>query len=462
MSAMIEVREVGKKYRIGTGGKQADSFRELLMQSLRKPLSWRPWARRSVAKADAGAFIWALRDVNFDVAEGEIVGLIGRNGAGKSTLLKIMSRITEPTTGSIRLRGRLSSLLEVGTGFHPELTGRENIFLNGAILGMRRAEIASKFDEIVAFAELEQFLDTPVKRYSSGMYVRLAFAVAAYLESEILVVDEVLAVGDQAFQKKCLGKMNEVRSQGRTVLVVSHNMPTIENLCTKVVWLADGKIKEYGPPRDVIRSYLSSFGAGENQTRDLSTIRDRRGTGAIRISKVEFLNPDGSERRVIHSGDAFTVRLHYECYRSLQNVDFGFRIHTNHGVLVTDAHTWATGQEVPLVCKGKGGIDGKIDFLNLMPGRYYLSVWAAKVDEFHDELENAVVLDVEPSDYYGTGRGIEARFGIIFLPCRWTSNPEGGTDGEYRSSEQTNGASCVNGRAEARLEGPDSLHLLGQ
>jgi lipopolysaccharide transport system ATP-binding protein len=303
---------------------------------------------------------------------------------------------------------------------------------------MRRAEIVSKFDEIVAFAEIEQFLETPVKRYSSGMYVRLAFAVAAHLDPEILVVDEVLAVGDQAFQKKCLGKMSEVKNRGRTVLVVSHNMAVIENLCTKAVWLAGGRVAEYGAPKDVIRSYLNSFGAVENQALDLGAIPERRGTGAVRISRVDFLNPDGSERRVVHSGDRLTVRLHYECYRELQNLDFGIRIHTSQGVLVTDAHTWATNQAVPLVRKGKGSVDVEIDFLNLMPGRYYLSVWAAKVDEFHDELENAILLEIEPSDYYGTGRGIEARFGILFLPCRWTVSTGGGA-GRRLVSEEANG-----------------------
>jgi len=216
---------------------------------------------------------------------------------------------------------------------------------------------------------------------------------------------------------------------------VSHNMTVIENLCTKAVWLADGKVKEQGPPRDVIQAYLNSFGAVEKETLDLSAIRERRGTGAVRFSRMEFLNPDGSERRVVHSGDSLTVRLHYDCYRELQNLEFGIRIHTNHGVLVTDAHTWATGQAVPLVRKGKGSIDVEIDFLNLMPGRYYLSVWAAKVLEFHDEIQNAVVLDVEPSDYYGTGRGIESRFGIVFLPIRWIADDGRSLDRGASSSQ---------------------------
>ena len=226
MSNVIEVRNLSKQYRIGGMKARNETFREFLVKTLKRPL--RAFSNRENSGGDQS--FWALRDINFDISEGEVVGIIGRNGAGKSTLLKIISRITDPTDGYIRVRGRLASLLEVGTGFHPELTGRENIFLNGAILGMSRAEILSKFDEIVAFSEIERFLDTPVKRYSSGMYIRLAFSVAAHLNPEILVVDEVLAVGDMAFQKKCLGKMNDVSRSGRTILFVSHNISAIEHL----------------------------------------------------------------------------------------------------------------------------------------------------------------------------------------------------------------------------------------
>jgi lipopolysaccharide transport system ATP-binding protein len=382
-----------------------------------------------------------------------VVGVVGRNGAGKSTLLKVLSRITEPTGGEIRLRGRLSSLLEVGTGFHPELTGRENIFLNGAILGMTRREILAKFDEIVAFAEIDTFLDTPVKRYSSGMYVRLAFAVAAFLEQEILVVDEVLAVGDQGFQKKCLGKMSEVSKSGRTVLFVSHNMATVENLCNRAIWLADGRVKQDGNPREVIRAYLNSFGAVEDHTLDLSAIGEREGTGAARFLKMEFLNPDGSECRAVHSGDPLTIRLHYECHRDIPNLHFGVRIFTNVGVLLTDMHTWTTGQAVPLARKGRGSIDVDIDFLNLMPGSYYLSVWVSSFHEWHDVLDKVAKLEVMPSDYYGTGRGIESRFGVIFLPFRWATNGANGRVGAPGTRKQLCSANA-NGKGTERCDNP--------
>lgn len=247
----IEVREIGKQYRLGTTGGRVYSYR-----SLRDVLAGIPKKLFSRGGASGVQMFWALKDVSFDVPEGEVVGLIGRNGAGKSTLLKVLSRVTDPTEGRIRLCGRVGSLLEVGTGFHPELTGRENIFLNGAILGMRRAEIARRFDEIVAFAEVEKFIDTTVKHYSSGMYLRLAFAVAAHLETEILLVDEVLAVGDAAFQKKCLGKMGDISRRGRTVIFVSHNMTALRSLCTRAVWLNEGRTVEDGPAGEVVNHYL--------------------------------------------------------------------------------------------------------------------------------------------------------------------------------------------------------------
>src|SRR5580704_9939167 len=255
MVPLIEVNHLSKKYVLGASRPREDSLREVLMHSLRS--SWQTLRRGSSASQNASGpqWMWALRDVNFSVEPGDVVGIIGANGAGKSTLLKILSRITDPTEGYVRLRGRVASLLEVGTGFHPDLTGRENIFLNGVMLGMTKAEVQSKFDEIVAFAELEKFLDTPVKHYSSGMYVRLGFAVAAHLDPEILIVDEVLAVGDMAFQKKCLGKMGEFGEGGRTVLFVSHNMAAIENLCQRGIVLRKGQLTFDGGAKDAITHY---------------------------------------------------------------------------------------------------------------------------------------------------------------------------------------------------------------
>src|SRR5918992_1673873 len=247
MKPIISVESIGKKYVIGSLANKSSTLREALMRSLRSP--WRALRIRDIDS------IWALRDISFTVYPGDVIGIVGKNGAGKSTLLKVLSRITEPTTGRAELYGRVGSLLEVGTGFHPELTGRENIYLNGAMLGMKRAEIERKFDEIVAFAEVERFLDTPVKRYSSGMYVRLAFAVAAHLEPEILIVDEVLAVGDANFQKKCLGRMNDVAKGGRTILFVSHNMDAVLSLCTHTVLVKAGVVSERMSPEDGVKQY---------------------------------------------------------------------------------------------------------------------------------------------------------------------------------------------------------------
>jgi lipopolysaccharide transport system ATP-binding protein len=434
MSVIIEVRDLGKQYRLGTRSERLDSFRDVLQHMIRNPLQHWLRSRDGDGKANGTGSIWALRNVNFDVTDGETLGIIGANGAGKSTLLKILSQITEPTCGVARIRGRLSSLLEVGTGFHPELTGRENIFLNGAILGMRKAEICSKFDEIVAFAELDDFLDTPVKRYSSGMYVRLAFAVAASLSPEILVVDEVLAVGDLAFQRKCLGKMSDIGKGGRTVLFVSHNMAAIENMCKRCIWISRGRIRQDGDTKDVIRAYLDSLTIADQLVPALSALPDRSGTGAVRFLKMEFLDRAGNELRAVHSGDALRVRLHYECYRDVPRLNFGFRILTNFGVLLTDANTWSTGQAIPLAPKGRGCIDLEIDFLNLMPGTYTLGIWASSSGaEGHDLIDNVGKLEVEPSDIYGTGRGIEARFGVILFKFRWLI-PEDSNSGNRMAS----------------------------
>ncbi len=250
MTDAVIAQGISKTYRLGEQQAAYTLLRERITEVIKSPF-------RKQERAEARPPFWALKDVSFTIGQAEVIGLVGKNGAGKSTLLKILSRITEPTEGRIDLFGRVSSLLEVGIGFHPELSGRDNVFLNGAILGMSRHEIRRKFDEIVAFADITKFLDTPVKRYSSGMYVRLAFAVAAHLEPDILIVDEVLAVGDSAFQQKCLGKMRDIRSEGRTVIVVSHNMGTVSSLCQKVIWLADGKVKAAGDAQDIIRKYLS-------------------------------------------------------------------------------------------------------------------------------------------------------------------------------------------------------------
>ena len=322
---IIKVNNLSKRYRIGAREQGYKTFREAILDGISAPVRNFKHLRKltrfdDVLEANPSApnalpyapddVIWALKDVSFEVKEGEVLGIIGKNGAGKTTILKILSRITEPTLGSAELRGRVSSLLEVGTGFHPELTGRENIFLNGAVLGMRKREIERKFDEIVDFAEIEQFIDTPVKRYSSGMYVRLAFAVAAHLEPEILLIDEVLAVGDIAFQKKCLGKMGKVARGGRAVLFVSHNMGAIRSLCDRAIWLDNGGIIENGATDKVVRDYE------EHQLRNLdetSYIVERNSEEvkgkSFYISRVEILNEEGEHTNVFRYNDKLTRLL---------------------------------------------------------------------------------------------------------------------------------------------------------
>jgi lipopolysaccharide transport system ATP-binding protein len=277
--------------------------------------------------------MWALRDVSFEVKQGEILGIIGRNGAGKSTLLKILSRVTAPSSGEIRVKGRIASLLEVGTGFHPELTGRENVFLNGAILGMTKAEIKQKLDEIVAFAEIEKFLDTPVKRYSSGMYVRLAFAVAAHLEPEILIVDEVLAVGDAEFQKKCLGKMSQVAGEGRTILFVSHNMAAVEKLCKTGLVIANGTIAVIETAASAVQTYLDRNGAAGSDTAWLLTEEKRSGTGEVRIRGFRLLNADGLKVEYLPAGAPGILAFQCEnrTQADLSDVSIGYSLSTTHG-----------------------------------------------------------------------------------------------------------------------------------
>jgi lipopolysaccharide transport system ATP-binding protein len=316
----IQVNNLGKEYRIGVRQEAYRTLRDALSGALAAPFrrAGRLLRGESGGAADLEQRFWALKELSFDVHRGEVVGIIGRNGAGKSTLLKILSRITEPTTGSARIYGRVGSLLEVGTGFHSELTGRDNIYLNGAILGMRHAEIDRKFDEIVSFAEVEQFIDTPVKHYSSGMYLRLAFAVAAHLEPEILIVDEVLAVGDAAFQKKCLGKMGEVAHEGRTVLFVSHDMQAINTLCDRAILLHSGALAKDGLTREVVASYLES-----TNRRHTTSAPERQRAGADEISLLDVKILQGDQQvGVVNCRESFDIVIEYEIRKVARNMRF--------------------------------------------------------------------------------------------------------------------------------------------
>ena len=332
MKPIISARKVSKEYRIG----ERDAY-GTLRDTLASAVS-APFRRLSGNGRGAAETIWALRDVSFEVAAGEAVGIIGRNGAGKSTLLKVLSRITEPTSGRIDLYGRVGSLLEVGTGFHPELTGRENIYLNGAILGMQRAEIENKFDEIVSFAEIERFLDTPVKRYSSGMYMRLAFAVAAHLEPEILVVDEVLAVGDAQFQKKCLGKMGEVARAGRTVLFVSHNMMAVQNLCRRAIWLDGGEIVGSGESGQVVADYLQhSFSAlAEQVWEDIATAP---GNDKVRLRSARVRPAEGFTSDQITICTPFVLEFEYWNLQPGARLDLSLHIYNEQGIIAFNPGT---------------------------------------------------------------------------------------------------------------------------
>jgi lipopolysaccharide transport system ATP-binding protein len=384
-------------------------LREALVNFMRHPL------RKKQTET-----IWALKSVSFEVKKGEVVGIIGRNGAGKSTLLKVLSKITYPTSGTRKVTGSVASLLEVGTGFHEELTGRENIYLNGSILGMPKKEIDTKLDAIAGFAGVEKFIDTPVKRYSSGMRLRLGFAVAAHLEAEILLVDEVLAVGDAEFQKKCIKAMDDLSIGGRTVLFVSHNMAAVENLCPRVIWIDKGQILQDGDAQDVIKAYMSTFTEARRAGHDLRHIERRRGNGEIRYTGIEFLGSNDQIRDVFQSGDRLIVRLYYHAEKPISTPIFRLEIFTKLGAMITALSTWANGCEIPLLHAGKGYIDLEIDNITLMPGRYYLTL---KIESFgpihYDILDSCTVLDVESSDFYGSGKGFDSNHGIIFIPCRW-------------------------------------------
>ena len=400
---IITIENLSKRYTLGHQGDQSDGLRHALERALR-PWNWVRSAR--ARRATGSEEFWALRDVNLHIQQGEVVGIIGRNGAGKSTLLKILSRITEPTTGRIRLRGRTASLLEVGTGFHGDLTGRENIYLNGAILGMTRSEIKRKFDEIVEFAEVQTFLDTPVKRYSSGMYVRLAFAVAAHLESEILIVDEVLAVGDTAFQKKCLQRMDELaHGDGRTIMLVSHNMAAIQNLCSRCILLKRGCIETTGTTDDVIKYYVEHSIPDQLTGQKLGDETDRAGNGRIRLTDFRIEDRCGNTLACATSGMdvvfAFDYRVNGD--GTPRRVDVGFSIASRFDQLLCVFYSSYAGRYLDPSTR-HGSFRCAIKRLPLAPGRYVVGARVAVDHEEADWPRSGVgYLDVEAGDFYGTG-----------------------------------------------------------
>lgn len=408
----IQVENLSKRYRIGTKEVQHDTLMSAVMSWMRSPLNNFRRLRRLSAfqNGDEADVLWVLRDVSFTVKHGEVIGIIGRNGAGKSTLLKILSRITPPTGGKITLHGRVASLLEVGTGFHPELTGRENVYLNGTVLGMTKSEVDRKFGEIVEFSGVEKFIDTPVKRYSSGMKVRLAFSVAAYLEPEILLIDEVLAVGDAEFQKKCLGKMGEVAGQGRTVVFVSHNMLAIESLCSRGVWLSNGLIMCDGDTDFVVRQYLGTV----NKESKLSITTNSRF-----IDQAAILSGTNAPTSTVKMGEMFQVKVRLRL--DVQSPKMAIYICNNMGVRIfTLSSDLQLGNYLAsYIAKGTSVICS-IPRLPLMPGHYYVDLAIACGSGEMEELEQVLWFEVVDGDFYGTGRSPKAKHGLTAVESIWT------------------------------------------
>ncbi len=402
MSVAIKVEGLSKSYKIGEQTAYSyRSFRDVLANAFK-------FKKNKSSKPE----FWALKDVSFEVEQGEVVGIIGRNGAGKSTLLKILSRITEPTEGYAEIHGRVGSLLEVGTGFHPELTGRENIYLNGSILGMKRREIAKKFDEIVDFAEVEKFIDTPVKHYSSGMYVRLAFAVAAHLEPEILVVDEVLAVGDIAFQKKCLGKMSDVSKEGRTVLFVSHNVALIIQLCNKIIWLYEGKIKKIGDPDKVTSEYLL-----DNSDRAGIVRFAPEQQQVFSFEKLALYNKQGQLTSHFQVDEPITINLEYKLKETIEHLELSLRIYNALGAAIFTTHR-STSVSTP-VLKGRHHAEIVVPASFLAPNSYVITLIAHVPNKkYYEKLEEIIMFDIEETGsdmaiYHGKS------YGVILVNIPW-------------------------------------------
>ena len=402
----ISVRGLGKAYHIAHQ-RQHSTMAEALLHRLKNPF----------ARPDSEE-MWALKDINFDIERGDIVGLLGRNGAGKSTLLKVLSRITGPTAGTARLAGRVGSLIEVGTGFQPELTGRENIFLNGAILGMRRREIAKRFDEIVDFSGVERFLDTPVKHYSSGMYVRLAFAVAAHLDTDILFVDEVLSVGDAEFQKKSLGKMGDVAHSGRTIIFVSHNISAIESLCRRGIFFQSGRLVHEGPIADTLAVYHKAIGAAATDGPAKPVVfTDRK-----YLRSIDIVDENDESTRIIPVGTDLRIKLRMDFGKRLDRPMFFIFVDNPAGQRLLCVASPKTGHVIPTL-SGLNEIDCLIENLPLPPGDYFIRFCLTRFPEDLERIERAVMFTVTDADTFGDGWG--AHGGVCVASSRWLATQVG-------------------------------------
>ncbi len=412
----ICVHKLGKRYFIGGQNEKYLTFGDTITNSIKFPIKKIKQLGTEKSKTD----FWALKDISFEVEQGEVVGIIGRNGAGKSTLLKILSRITMPSEGTIEVHGRVGALLEVGTGFHPELSGRENIFLNGSILGMKKTEIEEKFNEIVKFSEIEKFLDVPVKRYSSGMYVRLAFAVAAHLEPEILIVDEVLAVGDAAFQKKCLGKMGSIAKEGRTVLFVSHNMAAISKICQRALLLVEGMISEDSTASTVVDTYLKNVSNSKVHT-NLRIVENRQGNGLLRFTKVWIEAEDGQYVHTVRPGQQITLCAKYELHidpEHISDLNVSFTIRSIWGPEVTDLNNRTNhckfGPHIP----SQGIAQCIIPRLPLNTGEYLVGIYAEVNGQISDWVREVLLIQVEPGVYYEGGTNMNEIY-PFFIDHSW-------------------------------------------
>lgn len=424
----VSIDSVAKRYRLGNSlAGDYNTLRESINRTARRfgSAMAKPFMQREEKlgndKPQRSDTLWALRDVSFDIEPGEVIGIIGRNGSGKSTLLKILSRITVPTRGRIRLQGRVSSLLEVGTGFHHELTGRENIYLNGAILGMTRREIQRKFDAIVDFSETERFLDTPVKRYSSGMFVRLAFAIAAHMEPEILIVDEVLAVGDAAFQRKCLGKMSEINRSGRTVIFVSHNMATVLNLCEKVAWLDRGVLQFFGDTKEGAKKYVRDNNTTSGSSVDLETHENRRHGCETILGSLRLLSDDGQPCDQFPCGESMIVELEVaaNCPDNAYQFAIGFDDEVGRRLFTVATYLASSTTEPD---RNRRRVRCRLSSIPLAPGRYAISLNAGPPESvWRDFVDRAIWIDVQPSNFYGNGRIPKAEWGDFVVRSDWTN-----------------------------------------
>ncbi len=413
---VIKVENLGKAYRIGLHEQKNETLVGTFIESLKTPFAnFKRLTNLRKFKSDSNDkdIFWSNRNISFEVKEGEVLGIIGKNGAGKSTLLKMLSRITEPTEGRIEIHGKVSSLLEVGTGFNPELTGKENIYLNGTILGLTKKEVDERYDEIVEFSGIEQFIDTPVKRYSSGMKVRLAFAVAAHLEPDILIIDEVLAVGDAEFQKKCLGKVQSVASkEGRTVLFVSHDMAAVKHLCSRAILLKNGSIEFEGNTDDVVDYYMKNAKQIEEKDRKIN-VENRRGNGKFIVTGIDFLNAAMHPITVLHCGMELNIKISYKCLEKPVNPVINLIFKKNMQFEVMNLLSRSAHHGV-MQLQQEGSIVCNIPKLPIMSGRYSIDLLMKYHQDLTDFVEDIIIIDVEKGDFYGTGQITEfVRDGIL-------------------------------------------------